>query len=251
MRAGLFRRRARAAGCRDVMFVGTAVRPPLRSLRFDWLALRLLPRIVRAYRGGDDHLMSSVARIFEDYGFRMVAPHEVAPEILMPEGPLGSLRPSARDEADIARALALLDAIGPFDVGQAAVVANNHVLAVEAAEGTDAMLGAHRRHARAGPYRRAVGYRRSGEGTEDAAGPSLRSAGDRTAHGRGAARAGLAGSRSSPAQPSSPNRPRSALRPTARRSSSSGSPGEHGDGRDAQTFFWSQRRSPAMCSAAR
>lgn len=139
-KAGLFRRHAQAEGCRDVVFVGTALRPPLRSLRIDWLTLRLLPRVVRAYRGGDDHLISNVARIFEDYGFHVVAPHEVAPEILMPEGPIGSLRPSARDEADIARALALLAATGSFDMGQAAIVADNHVLAVEAAEGTDAMV---------------------------------------------------------------------------------------------------------------
>jgi len=138
--AGFFRRHARAEGCRDVVFVGTALRPPLRTLRIDWLTLRLLPRIVRAYRGGDDHLISAVARVFEDYGFRIVAPHDVAPEILMPEGPVGSRVPSARDQADIARALVVLDATGPFDMGQGAVVAGNHVLAVEAAEGTDAML---------------------------------------------------------------------------------------------------------------
>src|SRR5215213_341883 len=139
--ANVFRRHARAEGCRDVVFVGTALRPPLRSLRIDWLTLRLLPRVVRAYRGGDDHLISGVARVFEDYGFRIVAPHQVAPEILMPIGPVGSLSPSERDRADIARALALLEATGPFDMGQAAVVAANHVLAVEGAEGTDAMLG--------------------------------------------------------------------------------------------------------------
>lgn len=139
-RAGFFRRRARAEGCRDVVFVGTAARPALRALRIDWLTLRLLPRIVRAYRGGDDHLISNVAGIFEDYGFRILAPHEVAPEILMPAGSIGSQVPSERDQADIARALALLAATGPFDMGQAAVVADNHVLAVEAAEGTDAML---------------------------------------------------------------------------------------------------------------
>jgi DUF1009 family protein len=139
-KAGLFYRYARAEGCRDVVFVGKALRPPLRSLRIDWLTLRLLPRIVRAYRGGDDHLISNVARIFEDYGFRIVAPHEVAPDILMPEGPIGTLRPSQRDEADITRALAVLEATGPFDMGQAAIVADNHVLAVEAIEGTDAML---------------------------------------------------------------------------------------------------------------
>ena len=48
--------------------------------------------------------------------------------------------PTPRDEADITRALAPLAATGPFDVGQAAVVADGRVLAVEAAEGTDHML---------------------------------------------------------------------------------------------------------------
>ena len=140
VQAGLFRRHAQAEGCRDVVFVGAALRPPFRSLRIDWLTLRLLPRIARAYRGGDDHLISGIARIFEDYGFRIVAPHEVAPEILMPVGAIGSRTPSERDQGDIARALALLAATGPFDMGQGAVVAGNQVLAAEAAEGTDAML---------------------------------------------------------------------------------------------------------------
>ena len=140
VQAGRFLRLARAEGCRDVVFVGTAVRPPFRSLRIDWTTLRLLPRILRAYRGGDDHLLSGVARAFEDHGFRIVGAQDVAPEILMPEGAVGSIAPSQRDYADIAHALALLEVTGPFDMGQAAVVAGNHVLAVEAAEGTDAML---------------------------------------------------------------------------------------------------------------
>ena len=138
--AGRFRRRAAAEGCRDVAFIGTARRPALRALRLDWLALRLLPRIWRIYRGGDDHLLSGVLRLFEDHGFRVVAAHAVAPEILMPAGSLGSRMPGPDDLVDIARALALLRTIGPYDVGQAAVVAANHVLAVEAVEGTDEML---------------------------------------------------------------------------------------------------------------
>jgi DUF1009 family protein len=140
VQAGRFLRLARAEGCRDAVFVGTAVRPSFRSLRIDWTTLRLLPRIVRAYRGGDDHLLSSVARVFEDHGFRVVGAQEVAPEILMPEGAVGTMLPSQDDDRDIARALALLEATGPFDIGQAAVVAGNQVLAIEAAEGTDAML---------------------------------------------------------------------------------------------------------------
>jgi DUF1009 family protein len=137
---GRLARYAHAEGCRDMVLVGTALRPALTSLRLDWTTLRLLPEIWRAFRGGDDHLLSGVARIFHDLGFRVVGAHEVAPEILMPRGNIGTLGPGQRDLADIARGLALLRAIGPFDVGQAVVVADNQVLAVEAVDGTDNML---------------------------------------------------------------------------------------------------------------
>jgi DUF1009 family protein len=137
---GRFSRLARQEGCHDVVFIGTLVRPSLAQLRLDWGTVRALPSIIRAYRGGDDHLLSGVARIFEGLGFHVVGAHEVAPEILMREGALTTLKPAAGDESDIHRALALLTAIGPFDVGQAVVVAKGHVLAVEAAEGTDQML---------------------------------------------------------------------------------------------------------------
>jgi DUF1009 family protein len=50
------------------------------------------------------------------------------------------MKPNARDQSDIGQGLALLAATGRFDVGQAAVVAANRVLAIEAAEGTDRML---------------------------------------------------------------------------------------------------------------
>jgi UDP-2,3-diacylglucosamine hydrolase len=137
---GRFQRLARAAGCRDVVFIGTLVRPSLSQLRLDWGTIRALPRIVRAYRGGDNHLLSGVARLFEGMGFRVVGAHDVAPEILVREGLLTSRQPTARDRSDITHALALLAATGEFDIGQAAVVADGRVLAIEAAEGTDQML---------------------------------------------------------------------------------------------------------------
>jgi DUF1009 family protein len=133
-------RLAHEAGCRDVVCIGGLVRPTLRTLRFDWTTIRLLPRLYRLFRGGDDHLLSGLGRLFEEKGFRMLGAHEVAPEILIPEGSLGHCHPSERDRRDIARGFALIEAIGLFDVGQAAVVADNRVLAIEAAEGTDAML---------------------------------------------------------------------------------------------------------------
>jgi UDP-2,3-diacylglucosamine hydrolase len=137
---GRFCRTARREGCRDVVFIGSIVRPSLWQLWPDPATMLLMPRIIRMFRGGDDHLMSGVMKIFEDHGFRPVGAHEVAPEILVPEGAVGRLQPSESDRSDIALGLALLRAIGQFDVGQAAIVAGGHVLAVEAAEGTDEML---------------------------------------------------------------------------------------------------------------
>lgn len=137
---GKFRRLARAAGCRDVVLIGAIVRPALWQIRPDFTTLMEFPRLVAAFRGGDDHLLSSIGGLFERYGFRLLGAHDVAPEILMPEGSIGSGLPSDGDRADIALGFAYLRAAGSFDVGQAAVVAGRHVLAVEAAEGTDAML---------------------------------------------------------------------------------------------------------------
>jgi len=137
---GLFCRTARAEGCRDVTFIGSVIRPSPWQLRPDLKTLRLLPRIMRCFRGGDDHLLSGIASIFEEHGFRVVGVRDLAPQILMPEGLLTRRRPSNRDYADIQKGLSLLKAISAFDVGQATVVHAERVLAVEGAEGTDRML---------------------------------------------------------------------------------------------------------------
>jgi hypothetical protein len=137
---GRLRRLLHKEGCRDVVLIGGLVRPSISQIKLDWATIRLLPRLIRAFRGGDDHLLSSLAAIFTESGFYLMGAHEVAPDILMPVGALGHITPNERDKADIARALELLAAMGRFDVGQGAIVADDRVLAVEAAEGTDRML---------------------------------------------------------------------------------------------------------------
>jgi DUF1009 family protein len=137
---GRFRRLARNEGCRDVVMIGNAIRPAIHELRFDWLTLRLLPRMIPIFKGGDDRLLSGVAKIMEELGFHLLGAHEVAPQILVQEGVLGLVKPSQAQLQDIARGFELITTIAPFDIGQAVVVADNRVLAVEAAEGTDHML---------------------------------------------------------------------------------------------------------------
>jgi hypothetical protein len=133
-------RLARAEGCRDLVFLGSLVRPSPWRTRLDLKALVMMPRILRAFRGGDNHLLTGMGRLLEQDGFRLLGAHEVAPEILVPQGALGGVSPSKSDQSDIALGLDYLRTAGPFDIGQAVVVAGKHVLAVEAAEGTDAML---------------------------------------------------------------------------------------------------------------
>ena len=137
---GTLARAARAAGCHEMVLIGSLVRPAFWQVRFDLTTLKLLPRIAAAFRGGDDYLLLRGARLIEEQGFRVLGAHEVAPEILVPKGALARVQPSEGDRADIALGFDYLHATGPFDVGQAVVVAGRHVLAVEAAEGTDQML---------------------------------------------------------------------------------------------------------------
>jgi DUF1009 family protein len=130
----------RAENCRDLVFIGTLVRPALSEVRLDWGTLRVIGRVWAAFRGGDDHLLSGIGRIFEQDGFRMVGIKDVAPDLLMPEGCLTRAMPDENAAADIARGREVLRALSPFDIGQAAVVIDGHVVGVEDIEGTDGLL---------------------------------------------------------------------------------------------------------------
>jgi DUF1009 family protein len=130
----------RAENCRDLVFIGTLVRPALAELRLDWGTLRVIRRLLTAFRGGDDHLLSGIGRILEQDGFRMVGIKDVAPDLLMPEGCLTRAAPDPNAAADIAKGRDVLGALSRFDIGQAAIVIDSHVVAVEDIEGTDGLL---------------------------------------------------------------------------------------------------------------
>ena len=125
---------------RNIVFIGTMVRPAISELRLDWTTLRAMPLAFAAFRGGDDHLLTSSARFLEHEGFQLRGIQDVAPSLLTPAGSLTKRVPDAAAEADIARGLAALDALSPFDVGQAIVVIDGHVIGIEDIEGTDGLL---------------------------------------------------------------------------------------------------------------
>ncbi len=127
-------------GCRDLVIVGGVNRPDLANVKFDFAAVKYLPFLFSLGKGGDDNILSRVVDFLEQRGYRVHGPEEVLPELLVGAGVLGDKVPSAEDRADIELGFRVVASLGHLDIGQAAVVAKGHVLAVEAAEGTDAML---------------------------------------------------------------------------------------------------------------
>ena len=128
------------AGCQAICLAGQVSRPDFGSLVPDLRGLMLLPKAITAARKGDDALLRLLVSEFEKEGFAVEGAHEVMDDLSLKAGPLGARIPDDDQLADALKALEIARAIGRLDVGQAAVVAHGLTLAVEAQEGTDAML---------------------------------------------------------------------------------------------------------------
>ncbi|KAA5801594.1 DUF1009 domain-containing protein [Alkalicaulis satelles] len=129
-----------AAGCDAICLVGQVARPDFSQLRPDLKTISILPRIMAAATRGDDALLRAVIAVFEEEGLIVAGADEIAGELTAKPGYLGAVRPDEAARADALRALHVAGVIGSEDIGQGAVACAGLVLAVEAQEGTDAML---------------------------------------------------------------------------------------------------------------
>lgn len=125
------------AGVTEVCLAGAMSRPVFDPVAFDPLTAKLLPRLTAAMGKGDDALLRDIMAVIEEAGFAIRGAHEVRPDLVAAVGPLAG---DPVGDLDAARGRAVLAALGPLDVGQAAVVAGGQVIGVETLQGTDAML---------------------------------------------------------------------------------------------------------------
>jgi DUF1009 family protein len=137
---GAIRAALKAAGCDEVVLIGPVKRPSIFALRPDAEGAKYLARIGRAAFAGDDGLLAAVVKVLGEDGFKVLGAHDILNDALGPAGPLAAVAPDEAALADIARGVAVLKIIGAADIGQACVVQQGVVLAVEAMEGTDAMV---------------------------------------------------------------------------------------------------------------
>jgi DUF1009 family protein len=138
-------------GVVELVLVGPVHRPSLLSLLPDRRTAKFLARIgMRAL--GDDGLLRAIVAEIEAEGFRVVGIDSILEGLLAPTGAWGRHQPDERAQADIALGVAEARKLGALDIGQAVVVQQGVVLAVEDGEGTDALI------------RRTFGLRRAGPG---------------------------------------------------------------------------------------
>ena len=126
--------------CDAVVFAGSIKRPNFKDIKPDLRGAALMSKVIAAATKGDGALLGVMVDAVEAEGFKVLGAEETMAGLEAPVGVLGSVTPDTEDLRDIRKAASVIDALGPFDVGQAAVVSKGLVVAIEAAEGTQGVL---------------------------------------------------------------------------------------------------------------
>lgn len=112
-----------------------------------WRLLRLLPdwRFASMWMSKlgdrrDDSVLLMIIEEFRRDGIRFASALEICPELLVKEGTLTRRKPSDFERSDIEFGWRMAKEMGRLDIGQSVAVKELSVVAVEAIEGTDAMI---------------------------------------------------------------------------------------------------------------
>ncbi|MBQ0822950.1 UDP-2,3-diacylglucosamine diphosphatase LpxI [Microvirga sp. HBU67558] len=123
-----------------VSLVGAVRRPGFSALLSAYSLLRNMNEVREVITRGDDQVLRGAVMLLEERGHRVVGAHELAPDLVAARSLSGARSPSADDREAIGLGLDLLKSLSAFDIGQGAVIARRHVLAIEGPEGTDRMI---------------------------------------------------------------------------------------------------------------
>jgi DUF1009 family protein len=107
------------------------------SIRPDWRLAKLLMALPSK---NTDGLIRGVVKVLEDEGIRLRESTFLLTPLLAPEGVLTRRKPDSDEERNIAYGKRVADALAGFDVGQSVAICERACVALEAMEGTDAML---------------------------------------------------------------------------------------------------------------
>jgi DUF1009 family protein len=146
-RLGAWIRFFRRAGCREVVMVGRVRKADMYAMPRWRQWLIYLPDLTsirvwyhRARDKRNDALLGAVADEMQRRGLTMIDSTRYIPEVLAAEGVLTACEPSRQVLNDAEFAWPIAREIGRLDIGQSVAVKEREIIAVEAIEGTDALI---------------------------------------------------------------------------------------------------------------
>jgi UDP-2,3-diacylglucosamine hydrolase len=107
------------------------------SIRPDWRLVKLLAALPSK---NTDGLIGGVVRILEEEGIRLRDSTALLAPLLAGAGSMSRRKPDHEEEGNIRYGRRVADALAGFDVGQSVAICERSCVALEAMEGTDAML---------------------------------------------------------------------------------------------------------------
>jgi DUF1009 family protein len=125
---------------KDLVFIGSIRKPTISELRPDMKAAEFFTRAGWRVMSGDNGLLEALRDFLAQEGFRVHGIHTIADNLLTPLGDIGAYGPKGRDWQDIEKGIEVSQQLGALDIGQAVIIQEGVILAVEGAEGTDAMI---------------------------------------------------------------------------------------------------------------
>jgi UDP-2,3-diacylglucosamine hydrolase len=107
------------------------------SIRPDWRLVKLLAGLLHK---NTDSLIGAVAKVLEDEGIQLVDSTLLLKPLLAPAGVITRRKVNSEEQRNIEYGRRIAHALASLDLGQSVAIADRACVALEAMEGTDAML---------------------------------------------------------------------------------------------------------------
>ena len=126
--------------CKKIIFAGKVSVPNFKKTKFDFKALYYLPKIIKATKKGDAFIIKLIIKIFNNEGFKTIKSTFFNPELLLKKGNYTKIKPNNLNKKDIKKGKEVINDLKKNNIGQAIVIKNGYVIAIENKDGTDVML---------------------------------------------------------------------------------------------------------------
>ena len=123
----------------NIIMAGNINRPSLTDLSFDFHTFKLAQTLL-LNKTGDNSLLVSIKKFFNDNGFDYFDWKKHCPELFANKDILTQIKPSRMAQENLQKALSIFKFFGEIDVGQSMIIQNKIVLGLEAVEGTDNLI---------------------------------------------------------------------------------------------------------------